>query len=55
MDTPKSGLIAVTTYILLGLAPIALGWNISPWTIVLPGLFVVFLDVLQLHRETLSS
>ncbi|WP_297438734.1 hypothetical protein [Thermococcus sp.] len=52
MSAPRAGLIAVTTYILLGLTLIALGWNISPWTIILPGLFVAFLDVLQLRHHS---
>ncbi|WP_297419227.1 hypothetical protein [Thermococcus sp.] len=51
MDTPKAGLTAITTYILLGLLLIAFGWNISPWAIILPGLFVAFLDVLQLKQQ----
>ncbi|NJE06040.1 hypothetical protein E3E36_07795 [Thermococcus sp. M36] len=54
MNTPKAGLIAITTYILLGLALIALGWNVSPYIIVLPGLFVALLDVLQLRSGTES-
>ena len=49
--TPKAGLTAITTYIFLGLALIAFGWNISPWTIILPGLFVALLDVLQLRQR----
>ncbi|NJF24558.1 hypothetical protein [Thermococcus sp. Bubb.Bath] len=33
ISTPKAGLIAITTYILLGLAMVVIGWNISPWAI----------------------
>ncbi|CAD5244219.1 hypothetical protein [Thermococcus camini] len=51
MSAPKAGLMAVALYLLLGLALIARGWNISPWTIILPGLFVAFLDVLQLRQR----
>lgn len=36
----------------LGPALIALGWNISPWIILLPGLFVAFLDILQLRHHS---
>ncbi len=52
MGTSKAGLTAVTMYILIGLIMIARGWNISPWTIILPGLFVAFLDVLQLRHHS---
>ena len=50
METPKAGLIAVAVYILTGLTRISLGWDVSPWAIVLSGLFVAFLDVLQLRQ-----
>jgi len=48
-DTPRAGLIGVITYLLTGLVMIALGWNISPWVIVLPGIFVIALNVFQLR------
>ncbi len=51
MNTPKAGLTVITTYILLGLVLIALGWDVSPLVIVLPGLFAAFLDVLQLRQH----
>ncbi|AJC72831.1 MAG: hypothetical protein J7K48_04230 [Thermococcus sp.] len=50
IETPKAGLIAVAVYILLGLTMISLGWDISPWVIVIPGLFVALLNVSQLWQ-----
>ena len=51
METPKAGLIASAVYILTGLTMIALGWDVSPWVIVIPGLFVAFLNVFQLSND----
>jgi hypothetical protein len=52
MEIPKAGLAAITVYIILGLTLIALGWNVSPWIVVLPGLFVALLDVLQIRQPS---
>ncbi len=52
IDIPKAGLVAIAVYILLGLLLVTRGWNVSPWVILLPGLFVVFLDILQLRQHS---
>ncbi|MDV3104287.1 hypothetical protein [Thermococcus waiotapuensis] len=56
-NAPKAGLMAITVYILLGLIMVYLGWNINPWIIILPGLFVALLDVIQLkgHLQKASA
>jgi len=52
MDIPKAGLVAIAVYVLIGLLLVTFGWNVSPWIILLPGLFVAALDILQLRQRS---
>ncbi|ASJ16172.1 hypothetical protein A3L04_03290 [Thermococcus chitonophagus] len=46
----KAGLSAIITYMIVGIVQVELlDWSVSPWVVVIPGIFVAFLDIIQLR------
>ncbi|AMM54387.1 hypothetical protein [Pyrococcus kukulkanii] len=46
----KAGLSAIITYMVVGIVQVELlDWSVSPWVFVISGIFVAFLDIIQLR------